>query len=254
MSETLSGKSGSTVVRDGEFVFKTGRNVQEEYAWYKKARDYVAVPAKVSTIGIGGLRLTYVHNDPVATMVKRRGAEKVAASLLVIADLVSKIPADSMIDAYEAIARRINDHAAVYPDLYDAKKMDKLTQTIGRYNNQLNTEQSFSHGDYSVDNVLWGKNGIVLIDPIYKPELYGSARADIAKYVASILVRRTCQEYKKRLEAEREWLVANLLIDDNDSNKELFQALVAYQLIRVVKYREKPEHRKALAKLIGNLI
>ena len=253
MSETLSGKSGSTVVRDGEFVFKTGRNVQEEYAWYKKARNSVAVPADVAVVR-NSLRLTYVHNDPVATMVKRRGAEKVAASLLVIADVIAKVPADSMIDAYEAIARRINDHVAVYPDLYEPKKMDKLTQTIGRYNEQLNKEQSFSHGDYSVDNVLWGKNGIVLIDPIYSPDVYGSARADIAKYVASILVRRTCQEYKKRLESEREWLVANLLIDDNDSNKELFQALVAYQLIRVVKYREKPEHRKALAKLIGNVI
>lgn len=237
--ETLrEGRSGAVVERRDDRVMKTGKRVSGEALWYKVAADYIPqlLPPIYSFIG-QTLTMGYVENSPP----RRIGAREVRALAEVIRPWAKIRDPRFGVASVLTMTKRIAEHLTAHPEVYleAAVNLTALETHFARAflgaGGFWELNASFSHGDFSLDNVLWGDRGnITLIDPIFDEGLYSSYLFDIGKLLHSLHRHRHDDAYA---------LATDLFRLDAGSQARM-DAIELAQWVRIVKYTEGAEQAR----------
>jgi capsule biosynthesis phosphatase len=166
--ETLQGGlSGAIIERRGDKVFKTHKNSLNSAQWYKKASNVIKTLNVYSVIG-DTLCIDYIKQTDIPQIEQ----------MIFIIEKFKSIPSNVDFSTYK---NRIIDHLIKYkPNYYN-----KVINLLDKYKDFFNSNKTFCHGDFTLDNMI-NSNGILyLIDPIYLPEVYSSYLLDISKLMQS---------------------------------------------------------------------
>jgi hypothetical protein len=107
-------------------------------------------------------------------------------------------------------------------------------------------QQSFCHGDFSLDNVIQHKETkeVYLIDPIFPDNLYRSWLLDAGKLVHSL----------RRNGYEEQASYVLFQLSNSPRTEEMILAMEISQWIRLVKYLRTEEEKKNVSEYIINRI
>jgi capsule biosynthesis phosphatase len=235
------GQSGAVVERRGDRVFKTGDRVKDEAAWYLTAQSIMPeyLPEIYSFVG-STLCLEYVHN------VQPRLID--SGHICAIRDFLNRMsrytsPSTSSISTMlERIKKHIDSwtvYGFIQQDgdlLYDA--VESMVSSISDWDSL----RTFSHGDLSLDNVLWTNNGIKVIDPIFDPNCYSSIVFDAGKMLHSLRRQNRMQTFAEALPIMSDFVSSRFTLGKLISTKILHIAEII-QWIRIIKYISDPIER-----------
>jgi capsule biosynthesis phosphatase len=247
------GQSGAVVERRGDRVFKTGDRVKNEAAWYLLARSYMLeyIPEVYSFVG-SMLSLEFIKNIP-PRMITGAHIEAVCSVLKKISmfEAASSSPFSTMVT-------RVVDHINGWTSFgVDPEKSQRLSRDIvqASYQYPWNKVRTFSHGDMSLDNILWSESGIKLIDPIFDPLCYSSMVLDAGKFLHSL--RR---QHRDQALATAQPMIIELIsnrfshvLDSPDQVKQMLYLAELMQWIRIIKYIPTDVERKSALDIVWEL-
>lgn len=170
------GLSGATVYYDSlsDAVYKTAKNTKSVIEWYTYASPHYNVPKIYSVIG---------------DTIKMENLEEFAGCF------------SRILEVCYSFRNLPKMHVGLLPTRYVDRCLHRISDTL-RTQTSINltllenilyyaastVPQSFSHGDFSVSNIMSDKSGhsVYLIDPINDPTLLSSWVVDLAKLYMSI--------------------------------------------------------------------
>ena len=234
VSVLRAGQSGAFVERRGDRVTKTGARVRNEAEWYRIASDRIPehLPIVYSFVG-DTLTLEYVESSPP----RKIGSREIG----LLIDLILNFRKDdwpSSDASVDTMVHRLDDHIRLCEEDYRAADVDiallqhHLHQSFS--NSSWDAVRSFSHGDFSLDNILWAPGRVVLIDPIYDRELYSSYVLDFGKLLHSLHRHRHDEAYSLLVRRLNSLPIGNLKIAELS------------QWIRIVKYLQGDERARVI--------
>lgn len=215
VKELKGGLSGAFIEKRNDRVYKTADNTKDAVAWYRIAEKYFNVPKIDSVIG-KTICMDYIEND---------GNVKIFDAI----DILSKMKHIPCVKTdFSTYINRIENHLKNISAINDDEKR-YIIVLLKNYKNYFDENQSFSHGDFSIDNML-NKNGkLYLIDPIYIDGLYSSWLLDAGKLAHSL----------NRYNRTDDYLIFYSFFDDK---KSIIKLAELTQWIRIYKY--SPEELK----------
>jgi len=169
------GLSGAKLFYDGatNAVYKTATNTASAIQWYECAqRYYYSIPAIYSVIG---------------DTIKMQKLFPFSGNILSVLNVCYSFknyspiqPKGGNLKYVDRCLARVKD---VLAPIIDVKLLSRILEYAEEH-----TPSTFSHGDFSIDNVLSNSDGSepYLIDPINDPTLLSSWVIDIAKLYMSI--------------------------------------------------------------------
>lgn len=178
-----SGMSGMVVEKRGDRVVKTGARVPAEAAWYDIVGERLPgiIPAVHSLVG-ETITMDYVeHEQP------RIYTASDVRQLVSLATQISGVSKnlDGTADTLVAKIDSVLGSEGVPLDL--AEKLGDLgREALSRAREAGIDGGTFSHGDFSLDNVLHSSRGLVVIDPIFGSGGYSHWVYDVAKMLHSL--------------------------------------------------------------------
>lgn len=212
-----NGWSGATVeLRDGK-VFKTHPDSLRAGEWYKIARSFFNVPEVHSLIG-QTLCMEYIQET--TKVIKMTDI----IELLKTMSYIPYVCSEKFKNTYAAYVSRLNKHIEL------AKDVAPMFKTWLSYQDNVaykfyDDNQSFCHGDLTLENILVKNDKMYLIDPIYENDrdTYSSWLLDASKFLYSLRLHNMMTEHT--------WIYRAL----NVPTKYL-RLLEASHCIRVYKY------------------
>jgi capsule biosynthesis phosphatase len=175
------GRSGARVERHGDRVYKTFIERDKallEASWYNQAEGLVPIPKLFSVID-KTICIEYIEN--------------VELSYPSISFIKECLDTFSMTDSsdtekFSSYIDRINrDHSNSLQSIFNKNKLEDLFQISKEDILILDKNLSFCHGDFSIENILiTPARDYVLIDPIYKKNIYSSWLLDASKMLLSL--------------------------------------------------------------------
>jgi capsule biosynthesis phosphatase len=212
------GMSGASVVYDHaqNAVFKTAPNTHSAVEWYKHAENL-------------GYRVPYIHSV-VGETIKMEKLFPLSADFNKVLDLCGSFKNHKPI------------HGGLLPDKYIERCTARIKHLLSKDELQLTTDileyavyhtpSSFSHGDFSISNIMSAKekDSIVLIDPINDPTLLSSWIIDLAKLYMSI-------EFEYCEDDVRLHQILNY-VENMDINGDAFKAHAIGHYCRVIPYEQ----------------
>ena len=218
------GKSGATVERHGNEIYKTHTDSKEASEWYIEADLLGLNIPKIKSLVGNTLRMEYVeHNDVLNYYTIGRQLNKISKG-----GPINYKPFNTYIDRIEDHLRFGVDQGYLSED--DRKSLWTKLKDIAPF---MDLHRSFMHGDFSIENMIFNKDrGLVLIDPIYIKDLYASVYLDIAK-----LSHSARKHNNKELLGYCHHIMTNYTDDRDESllNKVL-HVLETTQWVRILKY------------------
>lgn len=103
------------------------------------------------------------------------------------------------------------------------------------------SQKTFCHGDFSLENIICNEKGLFLIDPIYDEKSYSSWLLDFSKLLMSLR--------KNDMMIERDFILSMFSKLETDA----LNILEISQWIRIYKYSPNSQ-REFVFKTINNLI
>jgi capsule biosynthesis phosphatase len=164
------GMSGAKVERRGNLVYKTADNSLEAAVWYKAAKEFYNVPEIHSVIG------NTICMDYVETTSTEYDIDKIHYILDYARGVKPLYESD-----FSSYYSRIANHLLGLPyersvlKLISSPSLEKL----------CNEEKSFSHGDFTLENIIINDGKYYLIDPL-NIQMYSSWMLDVAKMLHSL--------------------------------------------------------------------
>jgi len=231
VADLSGGMSGAKVVFDrfSGTIMKTDKNTRSVVEWYKAAKEYgYHVPEIKSVIG-DTIKMEYINRDT---------DELNLSSAVILAASFRKNPPIYMSRTDQELMRKIEAYGirCVYrlgADYNEALGVD-VPSLAKRISSTLSTSigyETFSHGDYSLGNLMFKGGELYMIDPISESQLVSHWILDVAKLGASILTQ--CDEAKYVY--FRDNIVANLGYTPLQDKKK-FDTLVMSQMLRMIPY------------------
>ena len=199
-------------------VYKTDKYTSDAVSWYRIASKYFNTPKIESVIG----------NTMCMEYIEHNGEPNVFEAVEILKKM-KKIPAINA--PFETYQHRIADHLKINTMLNDYEK-ESIMMILKKWEDAFNSESSFSHGDFSIDNLLNHDGEIYLIDPIYIDGLYSSWVLDAGKLLHSL----------KRYDKKEEY---DVVFNSLDKLKILKIAELT-QWIRVWKYADDELKKKCI--------
>lgn len=182
IEELKGGMSGAFIEKRNDKVYKTADNTQDAVAWYRIASKYFNTPKIESVIG----------NTMCMEFIEHSGEPNVFDAI----DILNKMKNIPTVPApFSTYRSRIDDHLKVNT-MFTKDEKDLIHSTMRHWDNIFEKEVSFSHGDFSIDNMLNHDGKIYLIDPIYVDELYSSWLLDAGKLLHSLKRYGKTEEYE----------------------------------------------------------
>lgn len=167
----VGGISGAGVERVGDLVYKTSSNSYEVAQWYKEASMYVNVPKIHSVVG-NVICMDYIEDND----------RKDIGQILSILGIFSKTQKYGA--PWSTYVDRIKKHLDEAGDALSSLDIMKYLDA-GTMHSRMYDASSFSHGDFSLDNIIANNGKLYLIDPLTTPEVYSAALLDGAKLLLS---------------------------------------------------------------------
>jgi capsule biosynthesis phosphatase len=217
--EIKTGWSGAKVEKRGDRIFKTHPDSLMAAKWYNMAAPLVNVPIVHSMIG-QTLSLEYLEDNGAFFKMDD------------INDAIDKFRLYKTGENYRRYIVRMRDHCRVNDDFYDI--IDILKS--GEFYAYCSGQNSFMHGDLSLENVIQTDKGLYFIDPIYNERQWSSYLLDISKMLHSYRKYNRMFEYEVFLNTWVERLNMNYGDYNKDDIKYILQVLEVSQWIRVIKY------------------
>jgi capsule biosynthesis phosphatase len=180
------GLSGATIIHDhfNNSVLKTAVNTPSVVEWFNYAKSYVNVP-KINTVIGNTISMEYIEHHKELFELK--------TAMLILHKFIKTKPIysqkENKLKYVERCVSRITDDLS-FEDINRIETL--LLETL------ITTEISFSHGDFSISNILVDSTGKhYLIDPISAPDLLSSWELDYSKLHLSLetdfrLLTRNC--------------------------------------------------------------
>lgn len=169
--KSLNGFSGADIYTDGFTVHKTQDNAHEVVKWYTTVNKSMNVPAVYRVVG-NTISMEHIEFDKdyfqYNTLV---GLAKIQETLKIL----KKFPSPNR-GTFKDYTARVHTHAK--------NCSSKVISSLLAELETLEVIPTFSHGDFSVSNILFKDEEVYLIDPI--PQVYGSIELDVAKFCASL--------------------------------------------------------------------
>jgi hypothetical protein len=209
------GLSGSDIFTDGKMVHKQDLRAHDVKSWYENAEDlFINVP-RVDRIVGETITMEYIEHEP--DYFKHNFHVALGLAQEVLEHMKKGEPGNSMM--FADYIYRIGEHVkAADVDLFYSVLADLST---------FDLKPSFAHGDFGVTNLLYTMpNEVFVIDPI--PEVFGCTELDAAKLVASM--------YVNQYDPEQIRIATQAMAIYNSIDKQVFDVLVASELIRIYKY------------------
>jgi capsule biosynthesis phosphatase len=220
------GLSGADIYTDGKLVHKTDKRAHDVVEWFKVVRyKHVSVPRVERVVG-ETITMKYVEHDKDFF---KNNPLRALALIQETLDKFKKIkyegnPRKFTTGYMERIRQHIKE-CEVEQDVLWALVWEELENIFW-------PEESFSHGDFGITNMLFnGNHHLTLIDPI--PEVFGCTELDIAKFIASLYINK----YDKELID----IALRTLCTYNKLRVEDINILVRCELTRVIKYHPNKE-------------
>jgi len=182
IEELKGGMSGALVEKRNNKVYKTDKNTQDVVAWYRIASKYFNTPKIDSVIG-NTMCMEYISTT----------SEPNVFSAVEILKKMKNIPAVKY--PFRTYQERIAEHLKINTMLSDSEKNVIIT-ILKNWESDFEKESSFSHGDFSIDNLLNHNGEIYLIDPIFIDGLYSSWVLDAGKLLHSLKRYNKFEEYQ----------------------------------------------------------
>ena len=178
-----SGLSGAKVFYDrvNSCVYKTASNTANAVKWFDYANEtvtsYLLKLPKIHTVIGDTIKMEYIPFD---------NAEK-RIVIPFIVEIVNRF-AETLPISFESKDSYVARCASRMKDVLDASTYEQLVGILSEA--MAKTENTFGHGDFSYENVLWALEekdcNVYLIDPIYEEGLYSSWIIDAAKYTITL--------------------------------------------------------------------
>lgn len=228
----LSGNSGAKIYRAGDVVLKSASDTQTQAEWYSQARSIGIKVPEIYSVVLGTMSMEYI--DGVAGNNKALSRGDINAILAQIM-LMSLHRAKSQFDV-EGYRALIKARLAIQGW---EREFDKLLGYIGGQAEYLRGHSSFSHGDLSLSNTIFTRDGIFLIDPSPRTE-FSTYLNDFAKLRFSLDGGEQLLhggdiplEYEERLQELSEVLEENRY-------GEIVKAMEAVHWLRMLGYFKEP--------------
>lgn len=158
--------SGNKVTRFGDKIVKIGPTTRREYIWMM---NMIHQPFTPNIISFSGDKL-------ILEFIESEGSPSVDGICDILDTFSGSEPLGNF--GFDDYLHRIKDHLSKNPIFGSYRLIDKLKT--------LSIEPTFSHGDFSIDNILQSKDGIKLIDPLSGHDRFGSYLIDAAKLAFSL--------------------------------------------------------------------
>jgi capsule biosynthesis phosphatase len=175
------GMSGAFIEKRNDKVYKNAENSIDAAAWYRTASKYFNTPKIHSLIG-NTLCMEYIEKD----------SDVCIFDVISIINRMKCIPTTA--NPFSTYIKRVEDHLKVIP--IDKTKKKFIIRMMKNQESDFDSYSSFSHGDFSIDNLI-AKNGkVYMIDPIHIDGLYSSWILDVGKLLHSLRRYNMMEEHK----------------------------------------------------------
>lgn len=212
------GLSGSDIYSDGKSVHKIDKNAHIVRDWYENVL-YVKVP-KIERVVGEVITMEYVKHDP------HYFNDNMYISLGLIQDSLYNLRKNEIKESltYQSYLDRIRTHIW-------SSASEKILNLFCKLKTHLSLNQTFSHGDFGITNMLFKNNSLYLIDPI--PNVFGCTEIDAAKFICSLYINK----YDRFVINKSSNSMFGFCNSFNESlTKEDFKFLILCETIRIYKY------------------
>lgn len=202
--QLTGGFTQNIVQKDGEFVIKTGKTINDEAAWYRYYFDKNDIPNVVECTD-SGLKIDFLESIG-------------AVNLDQVIELVEKYKSFQPINhlTFRTYYERILFHVEQSEITNGHRLLDKLKP--------IHLEPTFAHGDLSIRNIIQTEIGPKLIDPLYYRN-FGSYILDYAKLAFTLKFYNGDVEGFEKVKSR--------------ASIPFFDVLVACECARVATYNHK---------------
>jgi tRNA A-37 threonylcarbamoyl transferase component Bud32 len=161
--------TGNKVRKLNDRVVKRTTSVKDEIRWYNRALE----------IGLDVPDILSYDSDTIS-LEFIEGSECYNIDLILghLKKMKNTKPSNRV--NFNSYIERIGIHISNNPNIKNGGLLIKRLSDI-------NPSNTFSHGDFSVHNMIQKENRLFLIDPIYSEEIYQSYVIDAAKHLFTIL-------------------------------------------------------------------
>lgn len=230
MFDLGGGRSGATIERHGDRVVKTHDNSLEAMVWFKIAKQAGIPIPEIYSIVDKTITMEYIEHEKQVPPI---------TDVLALIEYLSYVEVQGIKDNhFETYINRIKAHCVHNDNFYE---IIPLLEEIEDFCNEFKT---FSHGDFSLENLLVRDRIIYLIDPIYNKDLYSSYLLDYAKYLHSLRRNKLMDDYNQFLGA----------LKYLGYNERILFILEISQWVRIMKYVEDIVEYGEYKDIIHNLI
>jgi capsule biosynthesis phosphatase len=167
--ELTGGLSGAYIERRGDIVYKTQKDAIIVANWYHTANKLINNFSVHSVIG-----------DTIAIPFIEKTHETTSVLIDPILETFSKAK-----PLYDFLFSSYIDRICGHMELYNPEYKHQIKDMLENISHFMNNNSSFSHGDFSIDNMITNNNTLYLIDPNSVPDLYSSYLLDLAKLKVS---------------------------------------------------------------------
>lgn len=217
-----AGFTNNKVTRFNDKVIKVTKDAQNEKIWYKAANQLGLDVPQIYHADKDTLMLEYIYGDH----------EVDVDCYVTTLDKFSKEPAINSAP-YQNYLDKIQKHTENNLMLYGGQRLVRALE-------RLHLPNTFSHGDFSVKNLINTGGRVYMIDPIYDENNFQSYQIDIAKNLFSVLF------YMKDVRTYTVLKKAYMYIFDVRENT--IHTLMASEAARVATYK------KSYTDIANNLI
>jgi len=213
ISNLTGGLSGSDIYTDGKVVHKTAPNSLEVQGWFEHVEGKVSIP-KVERVVGQTITMEYIDHDKNFFNDNQYIAIGLAQQTL---ETFKSIPIMEEKN-FKTYIDRIQSHVSESDEPYFGEVLNYLSK--------MSFGQTFSHGDFGINNLLFKDKTLYLIDPI--PNVFGCIELDAAKLCATLLINNyTQKQFQTTFLSMQNYL---------DIDVREFEILVSSEIIRVYKY------------------
>lgn len=223
------GWSGAHVEKRGDKIYKTHHDSLPVSKWYSIAKNFLNVPKVHSLVG-DTICLEYI--EPTSDFDINNVIE--------VIQKIKEIGHGS--HPFELYEKRISKHLILFDKIGE---FDSLFEKFEKYHDLMNNSISFSHGDFSLENIITNNGKLYLIDPIYDEFSYSSYILDIGKMLHSLRKHKKLHLYDFFIKKCSE--IFNL-------DKNLLILVEITQWIRVIKYMNDEKLKKEFISIAKSLL
>jgi capsule biosynthesis phosphatase len=215
----LSGRSGANLLRVGDEVVKTCSNATMQTEWIRRADDYgFSVPVVLSESPTG-YRMDFIEGTPAWADVTT-STVRAMARFIEVASNLPPIPGYS-----GSFASYVKRSVRKLP----RELQEKIADLSTRWESYCDNQQSFCHGDLTLDNMIDSPFGQIMIDPSVQEGIWSSWLIDVGRVLQS-LEHRYEEEFKgapvnEDKEFYLSWILSKLNVDRELAD---LQALLIY--------------------------